>query len=100
MSTTHRDTAERPELQELIQEVVDSGFVGMTLRVHDERGDWVGSAGLSELGGTAEPPTDGRVRIGSNTKTFTAALVLLLVAEGRLGLDDPAVGHLPGFELD
>jgi D-alanyl-D-alanine carboxypeptidase len=100
MSTTHTDTDERPELQELIQEVVDSGFVGMTLRVHDERGDWVGSAGLSELGGTAEPPADGRFRIGSNTKTFTAALVLQLVADGRFGLDDPAVDHLPGFELD
>jgi D-alanyl-D-alanine carboxypeptidase len=100
MSTTRTDTHERPELQQAIEGIVDSGFVGMQLRVHDEQGDWVGSAGLRELGGTAPPPTDGRVRIGSNTKTFTATLVLQLVAEGRLGLDDPAADHLPGFGLD
>jgi D-alanyl-D-alanine carboxypeptidase len=98
MSTTDRD--ERPELQQAIQEMVDAGFLGVQLRVHDERGAWVGSAGRGELGGTAPPPTDGRVRIGSNTKTFTAALVLQLVAEGRLTLDDPAADHLPGSGLD
>ncbi len=99
-TTTPTDQDERPELQQVLQEAVDFGFLGVQLRVHDERGDWVGSAGLGELGGTAKPPTDGRVRIGSNTKTFTATLVLQLVAEGRLALDDPAADHLPGFELD
>ncbi|MGK5671841.1 serine hydrolase domain-containing protein [Micromonospora sp. URMC 106] len=60
----------------------------------------IGSAGAGELGGSTTPPTDGHYRIGSNTKTFTAALVLQLVAEGRLGLDDPAAEHLPEFGLD
>jgi D-alanyl-D-alanine carboxypeptidase len=100
MSTTPADRDERPELQRAIEEMVDSGFVGMQLRVHDERGDWVGSAGSRRLGETAKPPTDGRSRIGSNTKTFVATVALQLVAEGRFGLDDPAADHLPGFELD
>ncbi|KAA2254829.1 beta-lactamase family protein [Solihabitans fulvus] len=91
---------DRQELQRAIDEIVGSGFVGATLRVHDERGEWVGSAGLAELGGTAKPPTNGHFRIGSNTKTFTAALVLRLVAEGRIGLDVPAADYLPEFELD
>jgi D-alanyl-D-alanine carboxypeptidase len=91
---------ERPELQQVIQDIVDAGFLGVQLRVHDERGDWVGSAGRSELDGTARPPVDGRVRIGSNTKTFTATVVLHLVAEGRIGLDDPVADHLPAFGLD
>ncbi|GGP53380.1 serine hydrolase domain-containing protein [Saccharothrix coeruleofusca] len=91
---------DRPELRKVIQEIVDSGFLGVQLRVHDERGEWVGSAGLGELGGTAAPPVDGRVRIGSNTKTFIAALVLRLVAEGRTGLDSPVADHLPEFGLD
>ncbi|MCP2257454.1 D-alanyl-D-alanine carboxypeptidase [Streptoalloteichus tenebrarius] len=91
---------DRPELRKAIQEIVDSGFVGVQLRVHDERGEWVGSAGLRELGGTDAPPTNGRVRAGSNTKTFTAALVLRLVAEGRIGLDSPVDDHLPEFGLD
>ncbi|MFI6309996.1 serine hydrolase domain-containing protein [Nocardia fusca] len=91
---------DRPELQKTIEEIVDSGLTGITLRVHDERGEWAGSAGVAELGGTSKPPVDGHVRIGSNTKTFTATLVLQLVAEGKLELDTPVVGYLPEFELD
>ncbi|WP_280435226.1 serine hydrolase domain-containing protein [Nocardia carnea] len=91
---------DRPELQQAIEKIVDSGVAGITLRVHDERGEWVGSAGVAELGGTAKPPIDGHVRIGSNTKTFTATLVLQLAAEGKIGLDVPAVEYLPEFPLD
>ncbi|MEV4158838.1 serine hydrolase domain-containing protein [Nonomuraea dietziae] len=99
MSTTFTGQ-DRPELQKAIEEIVDSGFVGMTLRVHDERGEWVGSAGLRELGESAKPPIDGHVRIGSVTKTFTATLVLQLVAEGKVELDTPADDYLPEFGLD
>ncbi|NNH74053.1 beta-lactamase family protein [Nocardia uniformis] len=91
---------DRPGLQKTIEEIVGSGFIGLTLRVHDEHGDWVGSAGVSQLGETAQPPTNGHVRIGSNTKTFTATVVLQLVAEGKIDLDAPVVGYLPEFELD
>ncbi|MEU6983488.1 serine hydrolase domain-containing protein [Streptomyces sp. NPDC046324] len=91
---------DRPELQKAIQEIVDSGFAGVQLRVNDERGEWVGSAGVNELGESAKPATDGRFRIGSTTKTFTATVVLLLVAEGRFGLDSPVDDHLPRFGLD
>ncbi|MGN9788749.1 serine hydrolase domain-containing protein, partial [Nonomuraea sp. ZG12] len=91
---------ERAELQKVIEEVVDAGFVGVSLRVRDERGEWAGSAGVAELGGSVKPSTDGHVRIGSNTKTFTATVVLQLVAEGRIGLDDPAAGYLPELGLD
>ncbi|MFE3316918.1 serine hydrolase domain-containing protein [Nocardia sp. NPDC059195] len=91
---------DRPELQKMIEEIAESGFLGVSLRVHDERGEWVGSAGVAELGGSAKPPIDGHVRIASNTKTFTAALVLQLVAEGKIELDVPATDYLPEFGLD
>ncbi|MFI1628132.1 serine hydrolase domain-containing protein [Streptomyces noursei] len=68
--------------------------------MHDQRGDWAGSAGVAELGGTAKPPTNGRFRTGSTTKTFTATVVLQLVAEGRIGLDAPAAHYLPALGLD
>ncbi|MCQ8770941.1 serine hydrolase domain-containing protein [Streptomyces telluris] len=100
--TEARDAAgaARPELQKAIEEIVDSGFTGVHVRVHDEQGQWVGSAGVGRLGESAAPPVDGRIRIGSNTKTFTATLVLQLVAEGRIRLDDSVAGHLPEFGLD
>ncbi|GAB3209555.1 serine hydrolase domain-containing protein [Marinactinospora thermotolerans] len=93
-------TQERPRLHKTLQEIAESGFVGIQMRVHDERGTWTGSAGAAELGGTARPPTDGRFRIGSSTKTFIAVLILQLVAEGEIGLDTPVAERLPGFGLD
>jgi D-alanyl-D-alanine carboxypeptidase len=42
-------------------------------------------------------PVDGRVRIGSNTKTFTAVVVLQLVGEGKVALDAPVRRYLPGL---
>jgi len=85
---------------EILDEMVAAGITGITVRVHDEDGDWALAAGAAERGGATPPSVDGHVRIGSNTKTFTAALVLRLVAEGRLGLDDAASGILPEFGID
>lgn len=49
-----------------------------------------GRAGLSE-----SLQQSHLIAIGSITKTMTAAIVLQLAAEGRLGLDDPIAKHLP-----
>ncbi|WP_409493646.1 serine hydrolase domain-containing protein [Amycolatopsis sp. cmx-11-12] len=91
---------DRPDLRAMVQEIADSGFAGAQLRVHDARGDWTGSAGVRELGSAAKPPTNGRFRIGSNTKTFVSTVVLQLVGEGKVGLDAPVAGYLPEFGLD
>ncbi|AEW98333.1 serine hydrolase domain-containing protein [Streptantibioticus cattleyicolor] len=91
---------DRPELRQAIEEIVASGFLGVQLRVNDERGEWVGGAGARRLEGDTAPLTDGHFRIGSSTKSFVATTVLMLVAEGRIGLDAPAADHLPGFGLD
>ncbi|MEJ3746937.1 serine hydrolase domain-containing protein [Actinomycetes bacterium KLBMP 9797] len=100
--TVPRAAAEqdRPELRQAIQDFVDAGFAGIQLRVHDQRGQWVGSAGVRELGQSAKPPTNGRFWAGSVTKTFTATLVLQLVAEGKIALDAPVAGYLPTLGLD
>ncbi|GAA2296512.1 serine hydrolase domain-containing protein [Nonomuraea roseoviolacea subsp. roseoviolacea] len=90
----------RPELQKATQAFVDAGFLGMQVRVHDQEGEWVGSAGARKLGQAAKPPTNGSFWTGSVIKTFTATLMLQLVAEGRIGLDDPVAGHLPELGLD
>lgn len=53
---------------------------------------------LTHVTSAGEPPADPatQFRIGSITKTMTAALVLGLRDEGRLDLDDPLDRHLPG----
>ncbi|MFF9147457.1 serine hydrolase domain-containing protein [Streptomyces sp. NPDC014861] len=91
---------DRPELQKAIEELAGVGFVGVQLRVNDERGEWVGSAGVRELGQNARTLTNGHFRIGSTTKSFVATSVLLLVAEGKIGLDAPVDDYLPEFGLD
>ncbi|HZO63294.1 MAG TPA: serine hydrolase domain-containing protein, partial [Gaiellaceae bacterium] len=54
---------------------------------------WTDAVGIA--GDAAEATPDTQYRIGSITKTFTAAAVLLLAAEGKLALDDPLARHLP-----
>nr|WP_107118759.1 serine hydrolase domain-containing protein [Streptomyces cellostaticus] len=55
------------------------------------------TAGVGDLATGAKVPRDGQVRIGSNTKTFTAVVVLQLVGEGKIGLDAPVDTYLPGL---
>ncbi|WP_188826666.1 serine hydrolase domain-containing protein [Nocardia camponoti] len=97
---TVRTTLNAVATQRVMDEIVASGILGLTVRVNDEQGEWVGSAGAAALGEPGEPPVDGHVRIGSNTKTFTATLALQLVAEGKIDLDAPLAGYLPEFGLD
>jgi CubicO group peptidase (beta-lactamase class C family) len=61
------------------------------------RGDetvWAEAVGVAEGDGREATP-DTQYRIGSISKTFTAASVLLLRDEGKLDLDDPLERHLP-----
>ena len=54
-------------------------------------------AGVGDLR-TGEPiARDARVRIASNTKMFTATVILQLVAEGRVDLDVSVETYLPGL---
>jgi CubicO group peptidase (beta-lactamase class C family) len=54
---------------------------------------------VATAGDTPLPGPDLQYRIGSITKTFTAALVLRLRDEGHLALDDLLYRHLPGTPL-
>ncbi|MEU7204386.1 serine hydrolase domain-containing protein [Streptomyces sp. NPDC045470] len=55
------------------------------------------TAGIGDLATGAPVPVDGQVRIGSNTKTFVAVVVLQLVAERRMSLDATVETYLPGL---
>ncbi|MEV6282892.1 serine hydrolase domain-containing protein [Kribbella sp. NPDC051770] len=100
MNTSSLTTTNRPQLQQAAEAFVAAGFAGIQLRVNDEHGEWVGSAGVRELGSAEAPATDGSFWVGSVTKTFTATLILQLVAQGKLSLDDAVANHLPALGLD
>ncbi|MEV0260395.1 serine hydrolase domain-containing protein [Streptomyces sp. NPDC050617] len=63
--------------------------VGRDGRTHDY------AAGVADLRTGAKAPVDGRVRAGSNTKPFTATVVLQLVGEGKIDLSAPVEKYLP-----
>ncbi|QLE70424.1 beta-lactamase family protein [Streptomyces rectiverticillatus] len=55
------------------------------------------TAGVGDLATGAKVPRDGQVRIGSNTKTFTAVVMLQLVGEGKVSLEAPVETYLQGL---
>ncbi|MEH0473153.1 serine hydrolase [Streptomyces sp. B21-097] len=75
----------------------DADATAALVRVGGADGSWQGSAGVHDLpSGTAADP-NARFRAGSTTKAVTAAAVLRLAADGRIGLDTPVRHCLPGL---
>ncbi|MCZ8519211.1 MULTISPECIES: serine hydrolase domain-containing protein [Paenibacillus] len=58
---------------------------------------WMGASGVSDIRTKTPARADGRFRIGSITKVFTAAVVLQLAAEGKVDLEQPIQTYLPGL---
>lgn len=57
---------------------------------------WHEGVGAADLGAPGEPPgPDHQFLVASNTKTFTAVLVMALRDEGRLSLDDTLDAFVP-----
>jgi D-alanyl-D-alanine carboxypeptidase len=82
-------------LQAVLDEAVGQGTLrGVTAEVIvADSGSWSGATGVDLEGKPLTP--DAQLLIASVGKTVTAAQVLRLVEEGKLGLDDPAADHLP-----
>lgn len=57
-------------------------------------GAWQGARGLADRERGEALTTGHAFRIASNTKTYTAAAVLRLAEQGKLGLDDAIAAHL------
>ena len=62
---------------------------GAMVLLRTPQGDFAFGYGATELGGTIPPRADTHFRAASNTKTMTAAVIVLLVQEGKLRFDDP-----------
>lgn len=74
-----------------------AGAIGVQARVVTPRKEYAARSGTAVLGRQDKVPLNGYFRIGSNTKTFAAAVVLQLEAEGRLSLEDSVERWLPGL---
>ena len=92
------ESAEKARITATAQGLVDAGFPAALAAVTKADGSTVGVAvGKGNLETGEAPPLDGEVRIGSNTKTFVAVVILQLVQEGKITLDEPIETYLPGL---
>ncbi|WP_190620084.1 serine hydrolase domain-containing protein [Streptomyces venezuelae] len=90
-----KNPLDRPALDAALDEVHRAGMPGLFAEVRDGDHVWRGAAGVADVV-TGRPVTaDMRHRVGSVTKTFTAAAVLQQVECGRIGLDTPIGRYLP-----
>ena len=84
-------------MQKLLDDLVANGAAGVLLHYRQGDAEWRGSSGVSVLGTDQPVDPDGWFRVGSITKTFTAAVALSLVADGLLDLDISY--EVPGITL-
>jgi D-alanyl-D-alanine carboxypeptidase len=83
------------ELEIAIDRIHRAGMPGVFAEVRDDGQIWRGAAGMADVS-TGRPVTpDMRHRVGSITKTFTAAAVLQQAESGQIGLDTPIGHYLP-----
>lgn len=69
---------------------------GAVVLLRTPQGNLAFGYGATELGGTTPPRADTYFRAASNTKTMTAAVIVLLVEEGKLRFDDPVSKYVEG----
>ena len=84
-----------------LQTVVDTTarellIPGAVVLLRTPQGEFAVSYGTTLLGANSPPRADTHFRIASNTKTMTAAVIVLLAQEGKLRFDDPVSKHVPG----
>jgi D-alanyl-D-alanine carboxypeptidase len=69
---------------------------GAMVVLRTPQGDVNAAVGTTELGALTPPHATTHFRIASNTKTMTAALIVLLVQDGKLKFSDPVSAYVPG----
>ncbi|WP_041663933.1 serine hydrolase [Streptomyces venezuelae] len=82
-------------MRDAMDDVHRAGVPGVFGEVRDHGRTWRGASGVADLA-TGRPVSPGmRQRVGSITKTFTAAAVMRQAERGRIRLDAPVGDYLP-----
>jgi CubicO group peptidase (beta-lactamase class C family) len=85
-------------LDDAVSDLVESDAPGALAMAVGPWGERLSVAGVDALGEPLRPTA--RLEVGSVTKVLVAALVLLLVEDGVLGLDDGVASLMPGLLRD
>src|SRR6516164_1287885 len=88
-ATTNLKAFEPVALQRVVEATAKELLLpGAMVLLRTPQGDFAFGYGATELGGTIPPRGDTHFRAASNTKAMTAAVIVLLVQEGKLRFDD------------
>ncbi|GAB7028948.1 serine hydrolase domain-containing protein [Streptomyces sp. NPDC021749] len=94
--STHPSSGFDPAaLQSALDGIHRAGTPGVYAEVRAAGRTWRGASGVADLRTGRPVAADMRQRVGSITKTFTAAAVMQQVEGGRIELDAPIGGYLP-----
>ncbi|MFF5986668.1 serine hydrolase domain-containing protein [Prauserella flavalba] len=93
-AAAHDEHAATQDVLDRYQSTV--GGPGAAVYAGDADGSWTLTAGTARIFTDRPITSTDHFRNGSQTKTFTAAVVLQLVDEGLVGLDTPIERYLPG----
>src|SRR5213592_4708585 len=98
--STAGSSALKPIDQAALQTMVDRTakellIPGAVVLLRTPQGEFTVTYGTTLLAATSPPRADTHFRIASNTKTMTAAVIVLLAQEGKLSLDDPVSKYVP-----
>ncbi|MEV0195550.1 serine hydrolase domain-containing protein [Nonomuraea sp. NPDC050691] len=102
LTATQGTAAEIPPINEAALKAAIAGLPGADataaeVRIGGSKGSWRGVTGVTDLRAKRPAREGARFRAGSVTKIFTTAVVLQLVAEGRISLDGTVQEYLPGL---
>jgi D-alanyl-D-alanine carboxypeptidase len=99
MPTNQVDAATATSLQGVLDQAVESGLPDAIAAIVTSEGTWAGAAGVDGPNGRVATPDD-VFAIASISKTFTAALVMRLVEQGKLEFDAPLSDYLGALSVD
>lgn len=99
-SSDNSQPALEPIDQAALQVIVDAAarellLPGAVVVLRTPQGEFTMTYGGTELHGATPPAPDSHFRIGSVTKSMTAAVILQLAEAGSLRLDDPVATYRP-----
>jgi D-alanyl-D-alanine carboxypeptidase len=91
----------KPISQAALQGLIDATarellVPGAVVLLRTPQGDFTAASGTTQLNNKNPPRADTYFRIASNTKTMTAAVIMQLAQESKLGLNDPVSKYVPG----
>jgi CubicO group peptidase (beta-lactamase class C family) len=94
------DATGKNAINAFVAKAVERGGVPgvVTVIVNREGVVYEGAAGRQDVARNVAMPLDAIFRIASMTKPVTSVALMMLVEQGKVGLDDPVAKYLPDFD--